>query len=102
MVNGPLYDCDEIYVPNVFSPNGDGINDIFKVRGATFELISMKIFNRWGQLIYEDRVGTGWDGWYSSGIKASTGNYSYLIELQPLHTTNERPTFKHGFIQLLD
>ena len=102
VVNGPLYDCDEIYVPNVFSPNGDGINDIFKVRGATFELISMKIFNRWGQLIYEDRVGTGWDGWYSSGIKASTGNYSYLIEVQPLHSTNERSTFKHGFIQLLD
>ena len=102
IVNGPLYDCDEIYVPNVFSPNGDGINDIFKVKGASFELISMKIFNRWGQLIYEDRVGTGWDGWYSSGIKASTGNYSYLIEVQPLHSSNERSTFKHGFIQLLD
>ena len=73
-----------LIIPNVFTPNGDGENDIFKPNGTSFEPKSMKIFNRWGQLIFEDYYGTGWDGRLPSGLKASDGTYLYRITIQPL------------------
>ena len=54
------------------------------VTGTSFELISMEIFNRWGQLIFKDNAGRGWDGRLTSGLKASNGSYHYFIEIQPL------------------
>lgn len=71
----------QVYVPNAFSPNGDTKNDIFKVSGT--ELIAefhLRIFNRYGQLIFETTdKNKGWDG----SIKnqpVETGNYVYLLE----------------------
>ena len=64
--------------------NQDGINDVFMITGTSYELISMKIFNRWGQLIFKDYNGRGWDGRLPSGLKASNGSYHYFIEVQPI------------------
>ena len=68
------------YVPNIFSPNGDGENDVFRVMGPDFHSFSMMIFNRWGELIYETNDNTtGWDGsWRNKN--AGTGVYTYVIE----------------------
>jgi len=91
-----------LIVPNVFTPNGDGENDIFKPIGTSFEPKSMKIFNRWGQLIFEDYYGIGWDGRLPSGLKASDGTYLYRITIQPLTIpASEIEEFK-GFLQLID
>ncbi|MEC7128021.1 MAG: gliding motility-associated C-terminal domain-containing protein [Bacteroidota bacterium] len=91
-----------LIVPNVFTPNGDGENDIFKPNGTSFEPKSMKIFNRWGQLIFEDYYGIGWDGRLPSGLKASDGTYLYRITIQPLTIpASEIEEFK-GFLQLID
>ena len=91
-----------LIVPNVFTPNGDGENDIFKPNGTSFEPKSMKIFNRWGQLIFEDYYGIGWDGRLPSGLKASDGTYLYRISIQPLTIpASEIEEFK-GFLQLID
>ena len=61
----------------------------------------MKIFNRWGQLIFEDNNGIGWDGrlpWF----KSYDGTYLYRITIQPLTIpTSEIEEFK-GFLQLID
>ena len=91
-----------LIIPNVFTPNGDGENDIFKPNGTSFDQKSMKIFNRWGQLIFEDNNGIGWDGRLPSGLKASDGTYLYRITIQPLTIpTSEIEEFK-GFLQLID
>ena len=91
-----------LIVPNIFTPNGDGENDIFEPNGTSFEQKSLKIFNRWGQLIFEDYNGIGWNGRLPSGLKASDGTYLYQITIQPLTIpTSEVEEFK-GFLQLID
>ena len=52
-----------IYVPNAFSPNGDGVNEIFKAEGEGIKDFKLYIFDRWGLLIfYSDDINKGWDG----------------------------------------
>lgn len=85
-------DNSEITVPNAFSPNGDGINDVFKVEVHSIVSFKMSIFNRWGQLIvsadekslpYEGDVDGGyyicWDGTYH-GETVSNGTYYIRID----------------------
>lgn len=52
-----------LYVPNTFTPNDDGINDVFFAQGEEIETFQLLIFNRWGELIFEsDDINRGWDG----------------------------------------
>ena len=76
------------FIPNTFSPNGDGVNDVFAPRGVGLARVnSMRIFNRWGEMVFErmnfmanDRTPTGgWDGTYK-GKPASPDVYVYIIE----------------------
>ena len=54
-----------LYLPNAFTPNGDGINDVFFAEGHNVEDFSLLIFNRWGELIYESQnLYDFWDGTY--------------------------------------
>jgi gliding motility-associated-like protein len=79
----------EVFIPNVFSPNNDGINDFFSVfvNQGVEKVESMKIFNRWGALIYEgvDLPGgiekLGWDGTFKGRI-VDQGVYVYSILLR--------------------
>ncbi|MFM7024336.1 MAG: gliding motility-associated C-terminal domain-containing protein [Flavobacteriales bacterium] len=51
------------YLPNAFSPNGDGINDVFAVQGESIYIMRLSIFNRWGELVFETTdPSKGWDG----------------------------------------
>ena len=62
-------ECDfPVYIPNAFSPNGDGLNDVFKVPEQNKDVfLELKIFNRWGQLIFDsEKQNIGWDGTYKS------------------------------------
>ena len=58
----------KFYVPNAFSPNGDGKNDIFKPGyQCLFSNYEMKIYNRWGRLVFDSQnTGIGWDGNYKN------------------------------------
>lgn len=68
-----------IVVPNVFSPNNDGINDVFMLQSRNVEGIELQIFNRWGQLIYESRnVLDEWDA-RVQGRKIPEGSYFYSL-----------------------
>ena len=78
----------EFYIPNVFSPNNDGVNDLLDIRlgpGIT-HLNRFRIFSRWGELVYEvtDRSatahGVSWDGNYSGELMAP-GVFTYFVEI---------------------
>lgn len=66
-------------MPNAFSPNGDGINDVVRVEGKGIVELDFRIFNRWGQLIYH---GTdqreGWNGFFKNE-KQEMEVYTYLV-----------------------
>ncbi len=72
-----------IAVPDVFTPNGDGMNDIIYVRGQGIgELIEFKIFNRWGNLVYSsNNIDEGWDGYYKGKLQ-NTDIYTYSIKIR--------------------
>ncbi|HHB77981.1 MAG TPA: gliding motility-associated C-terminal domain-containing protein [Saprospiraceae bacterium] len=86
----------KIFVPTVFSPNGDGFNDIFRVYGdvAVANIKQFKIFNRWGGLVFAQADflpgsnASGWDGYYR-GRKAESGVYIYFIEVEYTDGTSE-------------
>lgn len=86
----------EVEIPNVFTPNGDNINDDFKVDGLNGEW-SLKIYDRWGSLIYASELfaTTPWDGRNSLGSIARTGVYFFNIGQQGNQTQHT------GFIHLI-
>jgi gliding motility-associated-like protein len=71
----------DFHIPNVFTPNGDGINDYFEVYGDGIELMQIKVYNRWGNLISESNNGA-WDGRTYGGKAAKDGIYYYQILLK--------------------
>ncbi len=87
-----------IAVANAFSPNGDGINDKVYVRGYAIDKMLFRIYNRWGQLVYEstDR-NQGWDGKYK-GVLQPMDAYAYTLEVE--FTDGSKAT-KKGDITLL-
>lgn len=66
-----------VFIPNAFSPNGDGNNDVFQVYGESIQHVDMKIFNRWGELVYvTNSMFDGWDGTYR-GEKQNPSVFTY-------------------------
>ena len=66
-------------LPDAFSPNGDGVNDIFYVRGGPFETIHLRIYNGWGEMVFEtEDPEFGWDGTYK-GKPEINGVYVYSV-----------------------
>lgn len=69
-------------IPNAFSPNNDGINDVFKVRDANYLSFAMEIFNRWGNLVFRSSdPAEGWNGDFE-GTPSPAGSYTYRISFQ--------------------
>lgn len=79
-----IIDCPQIEIPNVFTPNGDGINDVFKVNlsGNALQNFRIDIYDRWGLLIFtSESINYKWDGRTTSGKKVVEGTYFYIVEL---------------------
>jgi gliding motility-associated-like protein len=74
--------CCEVFVPNAFTPNGDGNNEYFQPELQLGQiLVSMKIFDRYGKLVYDNtNIKKGWDGKYDNGKEASSGTYMYMMK----------------------
>lgn len=71
-----------IYVPNAFTPNNDGYNDVFRAKATNIKYFEMTIYNRWGQQLYFTRnINSGWNGKYR-GRLSPRGIYSYKIRYQ--------------------
>lgn len=76
--------CPAIEIPNVFTPNGDGINDVFKINLSGESLINfnVNIYDRWGILVFaSSSINNKWDGRTTSGLKVESGTYFYVLDL---------------------
>ncbi|HRX29539.1 MAG TPA: gliding motility-associated C-terminal domain-containing protein, partial [Saprospiraceae bacterium] len=92
--------CDEtdVYIPNAFSPNGDGVNDILYVRSNYIDEFTMIIYNRWGQEVFKtSSLGQGWDGKFNNQ-DLSPDAYAYYILVK---CTDGEEYTKRGNISLL-
>jgi gliding motility-associated-like protein len=71
-----------LYVPNAFTPNGDGVEDVFYAKGYGVENFEMTVFDRWGGSLFVSRdIHNGWDGTISGKI-AAKGVYNYKIRTE--------------------
>jgi gliding motility-associated-like protein len=73
-----------VFVPNAFTPDNDGVNDIFTIVGRDIQEFAMQIYNRWGERIYSTYdIEGGWDGRYNYSNNAIvSGTYYYLIRIR--------------------
>jgi gliding motility-associated-like protein len=75
-----------IIIPNIFSPNGDNINDLFFIVNTGMSTLNCNIFNRWGQLLYTITApDQSWDGRTPNGDQAPDGTYLYILQAQGLN-----------------
>jgi len=73
---------NDVFVPNVFSPNGDGRNDVFRVFGSSLNSVDLTVFNQWGELIFRSRdLNNGWDGRFK-GTAQPVGVYIYVLRAE--------------------
>jgi len=70
---------NELIIYNAFTPNADGVNDVFHIKGTNIKELHAKIINRWGQELFEwDDLNSGWDGRYK-GKDVGAGAYFYVV-----------------------
>jgi gliding motility-associated-like protein len=88
-----------IVVPNVFTPNGDGINDLLLCRSKGIDQFEMKIYDRWGlEIALIESVNQGWDGRTKAGMLASDGTYYYIMHAKG---DDKKQYDAAGFLQLI-
>lgn len=101
-----VYDSLMIQIPNVFTPNNDGTNDVFSVKVEGAKEISVSVFNRWGNLLteYSNTITVSlstidvWDGRTNAGEKVSDGVYFYIIQFTDIQDKQHK---FNGTIHLL-
>ncbi len=89
-----------LYIPNAFSPNGDGMNDLFKVSavGRSIQNIEfLNIYSKWGELVYSSSELSGWDGYQTNGEKSINSVYIYHLKGSLI---NDAPIEEVGSLQL--
>lgn len=97
VIEDGCFDTD-VFIPNTFTPNGDGYNDIMYARGHKLAEIYFAIYNRWGEMVFETKdIKTGWDGNYK-GHPADVGVFGYYVKVK---CYNGKETFKKGNITLI-
>jgi gliding motility-associated-like protein len=97
-----VLDCEEeeeeeeenntnILIPSAFSPNNDGVNDVFRLLGNNVAMLEWGIFNRWGTMVYQAQTNNneGWDGTHK-GIDQELGVYVYYVIITYTDNTTER------------
>ncbi|HXB13810.1 MAG TPA: gliding motility-associated C-terminal domain-containing protein, partial [Bacteroidia bacterium] len=86
------------FVPNAFSPNNDGQNDVLYVKSPCIKSMDFMIYDRWGNRVFEsNNVNNGWDGMYN-GQPMNTGTYVYYLDASMLDGSAIK---KHGNISLV-
>jgi gliding motility-associated-like protein len=93
--------CDQrMWIPNAFSPNGDGINDRFEIRGTWQTPIALWIFDRWGNVVFHSEAyQNDWAGTLPNGQPAMPGVYTWKITYRNTPTSGERE--KHGTVVIV-
>jgi len=89
---------DGIFIPNSFTPNGDGLNDVLRVYSYKIKELQFEIFNQWGEKLFETRdQSRGWDGTFK-GKTQPTGVYMYVCRMV---LTDGTVVDKRGAINLI-
>jgi len=94
-----------LYIPSAFSPNSDGLNDVFRARYSNIDVLKnykMLIYNRWGQLLFEaNDINLGWDGNFK-GTPCPSGVYTYVIKFdKPVGKTISQKNPYRGMVTLV-
>ncbi|MFM6964129.1 MAG: gliding motility-associated C-terminal domain-containing protein, partial [Sphingomonadales bacterium] len=87
-----------IYIPNSFSPDGDGFNNTFRVSGKNIEpeFFDLSIYNRWGELIFSSRDSNlGWDGSVANLGPAPVGVYTYQVTYRFINQSDDNVLTGH-------
>lgn len=85
-------------IPNVFTPNADGANDVFSIKSTGVKEISLQIFNRWGEKLYEfSGPKASWDGLAPNGLQVPEGTYFYFVKATGF---DDAEVEKHGSVNL--
>jgi gliding motility-associated-like protein len=88
---------EQLEIPNIFTPNGDGANDVFLIDSKNILNLNLTILNRWGQVVFETTdINTSWNG-YFNGSLCTEGTYFYFITG---NYTSFQVFSKQGFLQL--
>ncbi|RMG22086.1 MAG: PKD domain-containing protein, partial [Bacteroidetes bacterium] len=88
----------DIFIPSAFSPNGDGLNDLFYVRGQDIQQLTLEIYNEWGELIQRiTDPGKGWDG-RKNGQLVQPDTYLYVARIT---TSHQAPMLLTGQVTIL-
>lgn len=96
-------DCDTIIpsnisIPNIFTPNNDNVNDVFKITSSGLESLNCKIYDRWGILVGEMLgANDAWDGRTISGVECTDGVYFYVLTAKGI---DGKEYNQRGFLQL--
>lgn len=79
---GTAQDTAKVEVPNVFTPNGDGINDVFRPTYTGIKSANGYIYNRWGEIVFQWWGLKGyWDGvTFPAGVEVPSGTYFYIVK----------------------
>src|SRR5690554_2228525 len=81
--------CADPFIPTIFSPNGDGKNDLLCIYGSCFQTVTLTVYNRWGEKMFEtSSTEDCWDGTYR-GKKVNSGTYVYKLRYN-LFNENEK------------
>ncbi len=89
---------NDLFIPNFFTPNNDGKNDVLKVYGTSIKNVEMRVFNQWGELVFETRdKDNGWDG-TQAGKQQPIGVYIYVAKITLI---NGRVDTKKGSVTLI-
>lgn len=91
--------CPDFGIPNAFTPNGDDINEVFRVYSIGINEFELLIFNRWGQLIYQSKdINEGWDGTYK-GNQCQQDVYVYKLIYRGLGLSQQQQVGRVSLIR---
>ncbi|MCW3103557.1 MAG: hypothetical protein JWO09_1997 [Bacteroidetes bacterium] len=94
-----VFEESVVAIPNIFTPNGDGRNDVFRIISTGVSDLSGAIFNRWGKKVYEwnGDANSGWDG-NINGNAAQDGTYYYILKIKSM---DGKEMEEKGYVQVL-
>jgi gliding motility-associated-like protein len=89
------------FIPDAFTPDGEGHNEILEIFGAYYTNFSIRIYNRWGEVIYATtNLEARWDGTYK-GLKVQPGAYPYVLSYESLYYPERAPIVKRGSVMVI-
>ena len=98
-LKGFTQDTASVVVPNIFTPNNDGINDVFRPTYTNVKSVNGYIYNRWGEILFQWWGLNGyWDGYtFPAGVRVPEGTYYYIVKV---YSFTDEEIIKKGSVTL--